>query len=64
MRSESGKGRSSGSGAQFIGRGRKREGREREGAKLRQPAMMAILAAAVTSERRGGEGTAAAFKMG
>jgi hypothetical protein len=51
-------------GAQFTGRGRKREGREREGAKLRQPAMMAIMAAAVTSERRGGEGTAVAFKMG
>ena len=44
-------------GARFTGRGRKREGREREGAKLRQPAMMAIMAAAVCGEGRGeGEG--------
>ena len=42
--SGAGKGARQGSGAPFIGGERYREGREREGVKLGQPAMMAIMA--------------------
>ena len=48
--------------ARFIGRGRKREGRKREGVELGQPAIEAAVMAAVTDRgRRGGEGVMAAL---
>ena len=64
-----GKGRQAALRAPFIGRGRKREGRKREGAELGQPAIKAAVMVAVTVRgRRGGEGVVAAlmaaFKAG